>query len=143
MQSKSNLSITELESMVHACRHEHRIADLIANNAEMIKQRNNMTFILPISLQVVLGLYLGYTYKIPINRIAALYQLYANDLIVIIVTLLKSVLPIDEITENCTAVYDTLNGKFDIELKDDYKAFYEMLNRCKYENKLYIPPNLW
>lgn len=143
MQSKNLLDISEFEALTGASILDTKIESLLSNNIEKIKKLTNTKFELPIAKQIILLLYLAYTYKIDITKCMALYQLYANDLIVIVLSLLSEVVNIVEISNKCMPIYHKFTGNIDINIPENINDFYQLLLRCKFGNKLYIPSNLW
>lgn len=115
---------------------------LYKSNLNQIKNMNKLCYAFPINLQSILCLLIAYTYKIPITTITALYQLYANDLIVIAMTILNSK-NIDNIfLEDSKLLLAKLNRK-NVILSDNMECFFNILKHNIYDNKIYIPSDLW
>ena len=72
---------SELKKQVEALSHQ---------NLKNIIETSKSSFAMPLTLQSIICMLISFNYKIPITTMAALYQLYANDLVVIAMTVLSA-----------------------------------------------------
>lgn len=111
-------------------------------NLKDIMECNKSSYAMPLTLQSIICLLVSYNYKISITTMMALFQLYANDLVVIAMTLLKDRFLEDYYIETSKAVLKALKNDFSL-LDEKSRPLYELLKHNLYKNKLYIPSNLW
>lgn len=143
MADASIISIEELNEFNSLMRTQELVTKLTDSNVDAIIKANRTELILPLDEQVIILLFLGYKYSIPVITLAALYQLYANDLIVIALTLLDSLGKSDEIIANCREIKLKLENKSKTRIVGDYLGLYAKLLHFIYEGKIYIPANIW
>ena len=138
----TEISIDNLINTKNITATKQKAKNLLEQNLLEITSLSSSSFVLPINLQSILCLLISYTYQIPIITFISLYQLYANDLLVIAMTILNSKHLEASIIEDSKQLLDALNtghGK----LSDSSKSLYNILKHNIYENKIYVPSNLW
>ena len=143
MADATIISIDELKEASGLMRTQELVSKLTDSNINAIVKANRTELILPLDEQAIILLFLGYKYNIPVITLAALYQLYANDLIVIALSLLHSIGKADEIITNCKEIKLKLENKSRTRVVGDYLGLYAKLLHFIYEGKIYIPTNIW
>ena len=138
----TEISIDNLINTKNISATKQKVKNLLEQNLLEITSLSSSSFVLPINLQSILCLLISYTYQIPIITFISLYQLYANDLLVIAMTILNSKHLETNIIEDSKQLLETLNSGHG-KLSDSPKALYNILKHNIYENKIYIPSNLW
>lgn len=138
----TEISIDNLTNTKNISETKQKVKNLLEQNLLEITSLSSSSFVLPINLQSILCLLISYIYKIPIITFISLYQLYANDLLVIAMTILNSKHLEANIIEDSKQLLETLNSGHG-KLSDSSKALYNILKHNIYENKIYIPSNLW
>lgn len=136
------IDISKLNSKKSLYEIKKEVDALLQQNLTDITEKSKTSFIIPLNLQSIICLFAAYTYKIPIITTTALYQLYANDLIVIVLTLLRSKNIEDEFLGNCKLIYDKLSDK-QVDTTPKIESFYSLLKHNIYEHKIYVPADLW
>ena len=136
------IELSKIETDTNLSNIQKELEDLKQKNLTNITILNKANYALPLNLQTMLALVIAYNYEIPIVTFIALYQLYANDLIVIAMTILNSK-KIDYIFINDSKqILEKLKDK-SITLSDNAQQLYNLIIHNIYENKIYIPTNLW
>ena len=138
----TEISIDNLINTKNILETKQKAKNLLEQNLLEITSLSSSSFVLPINLQSILCLLISYTYKIPIITFISLYQLYANDLLVIGMTILNSKHLETSIIEDWKQLLEALNSGHG-KLSDSSKSLYNILKHNIYENKIYIPSNLW
>ena len=132
------ISINELNISQSLLRVQEKIASLLESNINTISELNRVSYILPLETQSVILLYLIYKYNIPVATAIALYQLYANDLIVIALTLIDVKGNAEQISEGCRQIVARLNGE-SVRLAGEFLIVYSNMVHCTYEGKIFVP----
>ena len=138
----AEISIDNLINTKNIITVKQKAKNLLEQNLLEITSLSSSSFVLPINLQSILCLLISYTYQIPIITFISLYQLYANDLLVIAMTILNSKHLETSIIDDSKQLLEILNtghGK----LSNSSKSLYNILKHNVYENKIYVPSNLW
>lgn len=138
----TEISIDNLINTKNVSATKQKVKNLLEQNLLEITSLSSSSFVLPINLQSILCLLISYTYQIPIITFISLYQLYANDLLVIAMTILNSKHLETNIIEDSKQLLEALNSGHG-KLTDSSKSLYNILKHNIYENKIYIPSNLW
>ena len=138
----TEISIDNLINTKNVSVTKQKVKNLLEQNLLEITSLSSSSFVLPINLQSILCLLISYTYQIPIITFISLYQLYANDLLVIAMTILNSKHLETSIIEDSKQLLEALNSGHG-KLSDSSKPLYNILKHNIYENKIYIPSNLW
>ena len=130
--SKSLLSINEY------------LEKLTKDNLDKIRSINQLQYTFPLNLESILLFLIAFEYKISITTLMALYQLYANDLIVIASTLLHDKNLDDSFIYDGNLLLKKLKTKDNNTiLTERTQKLYDLIKYNVYDNKMYISANLW
>lgn len=115
---------------------------LFNENLNTINDKNKCSYTMPLNLQSILCILIAYEYKFSITTITALFQLYANDLIVIALTLLSSKNLENSFIEDSKQILEKLKTKQG-NLSTRAESLFNLLKYAIFENKIYLPSDLW
>ena len=107
-----------------------------------INDKNKCSYTMPLNLQSILCILIAYEYKFSVTTITALFQLYANDLIVIALTLLSSKNLENSFIEDSKQILEKLKTKQG-NLSTRAESLFNLLKYTIFENKIYLPSDLW
>lgn len=124
---------SELKKQVEALSHQ---------NLKNIIETSKSSFAMPLTLQSIICMLISFNYKIPVTTMAALYQLYANDLVVIAMTVLSAKNLEQQYINNSKAILNMIKTKQE-KLPDSVLEFYNLLKHNIFEDKIYVSSDLW
>lgn len=136
------IELSKLNTNINLNEAKKELDFLFNENLNTINDKNKCSYTMPLNLQSILCILIAYEYKFSITTITALFQLYANDLIVIALTLLSSKNLENSFIEDSKQILEKLKTKQG-NLSTRAESLFNLLKYAIFENKIYLPSDLW
>lgn len=136
------IELSKLNTNINLNEAKKELDLLFTENLNTINDKNKCSYTMPLNLQSILCILIAYEYKFSVTTITALFQLYANDLIVIALTLLSSKNLENSFIEDSKQILEKLKTKQG-NLSTRAESLFNLLKYTIFENKIYLPSDLW
>lgn len=136
------IELSKLNTNINLNEAKKELDFLFNENLNTINDKNKCSYTMPLNLQSILCILIAYEYKFSITTITALFQLYANDLIVIALTLLSSKNLENSFIEDSKQILEKLKTKQG-NLSTRAESLFNLLKYAIFENKIYLSSDLW
>ena len=136
------IELSKLNTNINLNEAKKELDLLFTENLNTINDKNKCSYTMPLNLQSILCILIAYEYKFSVTTITALFQLYANDLIVIALTLLSSKNLENSFIEDSKQILEKLKTKQG-NLSIRAESLFNLLKYTIFENKIYLPSDLW
>ena len=136
------IELSKLNTNINLNEAKKELDLLFTENLNTINDKNKCSYTMPLNLQSILCILIAYEYKFSVTTITALFQLYANDLIVIALTLLSSKNLENSFIEDSKQILEKLKTKQG-NLSTRAESLFNLLKYTIFENKIYLPSDIW